>query len=392
MEKYRFKEVFTGFTKMQDAVISISNGKIEFIEKYDKNKHDERVNEVYKKHTVLPGFIDEHNHGGYGIDFSETTVEDVSKLMEYFPQEGITTVVPTVGALKKDEIEYFIDLIKEYVNEKELGKTNIAGIHLEGPFLNPEKAGMIDPEAMIEPSAELVQKWIDQSNGLLKIMTIAPELPKSLDVIRLLSKHSIVAAAGHSNATIEEMNKGVEAGVSQITHLFNGMRTLHHREPGILGVGLTNENIFAEMVGFDTYSIHPTMWKMLYQLKGPNRVILSTDANTVKGLPEGKYMIKGREIEYKNGRIYTPYQGSDMHPGVPMTFIGTVNNTMKYTGARLEDIAVMASVNPAKQIGIFDKKGSLTEGKDADFIVLDEGNGLIATYCNGICAYSSEQE
>jgi len=391
--KIKAKEIYTGLTKYEDAVLTIDDGEVKAVERIQDAGEDEMVLD-YENYTIVPGFIDIHNHGGYGIDFNGASSENMEEVLTRFPEEGITTVIPTIAAfsttLSKDGINYFITEIKKYLENKNTGITDIQGFHLEGPFLNPKRAGMIDPDTMSEPDVDFTKELIDQSEGLLKIMTIAPEMPNALEVIELLVEHSVIAAAGHSDATMEEMNEAIERGTNQITHLFNGMRPMHHRDPGILGGGLTNQNVYAETVGFDTYSIFPEIWKMMYDLKGPTRMILSTDANILKGMPDGKYTHNNREIHFKDGRIYTEYQGGDMHPGVPMTFIDSVKNVLRYTGATIEDVAMMSAVNPAKQLGIFDQVGSLSRGKDADFIVIDDNYDLVATYCKGNLAYKTD--
>lgn len=393
MIKIKAKEIYTGLTKYEDAVLTIDDGEVKAVERIQDAGEDEMVLD-YENYTIVPGFIDIHNHGGYGIDFNGASSEDMEEVLTRFPEEGITTVIPTIATfstrLSKDGINYFITEIKKYLENKNTGITDIQGLHLEGPFLNPKRAGMIDPDTMSEPDVDFTKELIDQSEGLLKIMTIAPEMPNALEVIELLVEHSVIAAAGHSDATMEEMNEAIERGTNQITHLFNGMRPMHHRDPGVLGAGLTNQNVYAETVGFDTYSIFPEIWKMMYDLKGPTRMILSTDANILKGMPDGKYTHNNREIHFKDGRIYTEYQGGDMHPGVPMTFIDSVKNVLRYTGATIEDVTMMSAVNPAKQLGIFDQVGSLSRGKDADFIVIDDNYDLVATYCKGKLAYKTD--
>ncbi|MCR1898382.1 N-acetylglucosamine-6-phosphate deacetylase [Irregularibacter muris] len=387
MKAYRFSKIFTGYTHIDKGVITVDDGKIISVEPYDGARHYSNLDESYKSFFAIPGFIDTHNHGGYGIDFMEAYGGEISELMKIFPMEGITTVIPTIGAMKDEGILRFIQIINNYMEKKERGVCDVLGTNIEGPFLNPEKAGLQPEGAIILPDVELTEKWLKASCGNMKIMTIAPELPGAADVIRVLKKNNVVISAGHSNATMIEMNLAIELGCNQITHLFNGMRSLHHREPGILGVGLCNDNIYAEMAGFDTYSIHPEIWKMMYKLKGPNRVILTTDALILKGLPDGKYRVMDREVEIKNGRLYTNYDGGNMHPGVPMSLIDCFKNVIKYTGATITDAITMASVNPAKQTNLIHRKGTLTKGKDADFIVMDESYSIISTYCAGICAY-----
>lgn len=389
MKKYLFKTIYTGLTTIHHGVITVTNdGKIHSVKGYDKK--EKNVIKDFQEQIAMPGFIDIHNHGGYGIDFMNTDIENIEKLMTLFPKEGITTVIPTIGAMENQKIIDFIQLINTYINNKKTGFTDIKGTNIEGPFLNPMNVGLQPEGALALPNLDHLKNWIELSEGNMKLMTIAPELPGAIECIEELTKNKIIASAGHSNANTIEITKAIEAGCNQVTHLFNGMRGLHHRELGILGVALCNDNIYAEMAGFDTYSIHPDIWKMAFKLKGPNRMILSTDALTLKGLPDGNYTMMDREVKIKNGRLYTEYEGGEMHPGVPMMFIDSVKNTLRYTGATIEDIVIMSAVNPAKQCNIFDCKGSLSINKDADFIVLDEHFNLSATFCLGNLAYQSK--
>lgn len=389
MKYYQFKTIYTGQSMIDHGVLGVQSGKIESVNTVAE-VGEQSIDQTYKAQVALPGFIDIHNHGGYGIDFGVESAEKCYEVLTKFPKEGVTSIVATIGAATETAIDEFIEKMNEIKAKNFSDRTEIVGTHLEGPFLNPEKAGLIDPDKMIHPSTDLTQKWIENSADFLKIMTIAPELSGSLDVIKQLAAHQIIASCGHSNATKKEAEAGVEAGSTQFTHLFNGMRGIHHREPGLAGVGLMNDGVFAEMAGFDTHSIDPMIWKMIYRLKGPHHVILTTDANILKGLPDGYYEVGGEKVKYEDGYMYVEYQGAERHPGKPMTFIGTVKNTMKFTGATLADIVRMACVNPAQQIGIYANKGSLTPGKVADFVVLNENHDVLATYAYGNCVYQKQ--
>ncbi|MCI1904276.1 MAG: N-acetylglucosamine-6-phosphate deacetylase [Enterococcaceae bacterium] len=391
MKTYRCSKIYTGKTTFEEGVLVVSNGKIQSVAYYDQNTDYENLDERYREYCILPGLIDSHDHGGYGIDFMTAELDDIEKLMHILPQEGITAVIPTIGAMPARQIADFILRINRYMSEKKSGICDVLGTNIEGPFLNIDKAGLQPEGAIIDPDIDALKKWLQLSNGNMKIMTIAPELPGAIEVIRCLIENKVVVSAGHSNATMKEMNAAIEAGCNQVTHLFNGMRSMHHRELGISGVGLCNDGIYAEMAGFDTYSIHPEIWKMIFRVKGVNRMILTTDASALKGLPDGHYQMMDREVDVKDGRLFTPYDGGNMHPGVPMTMIGCVQNMLKYTGATLADIAIVASLNPAIQCRIDDRKGSLETGKDADFIVVDDHNTLLATYCCGEKAFEKKE-
>lgn len=376
--------------EIYDAVLMVEDRRVVGVERHQPTKSYQNLNEQWRAYSILPGFIDSHNHGGYGIDFMSANDEEFAELIRYFPQEGVTTLIPTVGAMPSAGILRFIEQAKRYMQNQPSDTTHVGGIHLEGPFLNIDKAGLQPEGAIIDPDLAMLHEWLAAAEGIIRIMTIAPELPRAPEAMRCLHEHDIVISAGHSNASTEDMELAIACGCNQVTHLFNGMRGLHHRELGICGVGLCNDAIYAEMAGFDTYSIDPAIWKMIFRVKGPHRIIITTDALTLKGLPDGKYCMMDREVELRDGRLYTPYDGGCMHPGVPMTYIGCVQNMLRYTGATLADIVLMSSVNPAKQCRIFDRKGSLEHGKDADFVVLDESNQLIATYCGGMQVFIAQ--
>ena len=225
--------------------------------------------------------------------------------------------------------------------------------------------------------------WVKRSGNTIKLMTIAPEVPGALEAIERMESNGIVTSAGHTAATYSQMEEAMEKGMGRVTHLCNAMCSMHHREPGVLGACLDKPELTAEIAGFDAYSIMPAVWRIIFTQKGAEGMVITTDSGDLKGMPDGFYNVMGRDIEVRNGRIYTAYQGSDMHPGVPMRFIDCVKNLLEHTPATLADAVQMSSVNPAKELGVDDRKGFIEPGYDADLLILDDQLELQRVFCRG---------
>lgn len=366
---------------IENGTVEIKEGKILGIY---RNPLEDEVLDMGDDSIIIPGFIDNHTHGGYGIDLTTAKGDEIRKFALEVAKEGTTAFLTTIGAKNDEIMTEFVKNSCEYMENMNIYGSEVLGLHLEGPFLNAKHAGLQELSSIDSSCAvEQILKWCDIAGDKIKIMTVAPEVESMDEIIPILLEKNILPSAGHTDATYENMVKGKKMGVQRVTHLFNGMRGLHHREPGIIGFTLEDGEMMAEMAGFDTYSIVPEIWKMVYRLKGAEKMIITTDSGFIKGLPDGVYKNGERVLEIKGGRVYTPYQGGGMHPGVPMKFIDCFKNVLKYTGATLEEAILMSSVNPAKEIGIFDRKGSLTPGKDADILVLDNEMNIKAVYCRG---------
>lgn len=374
MLKINVGRLYTGKRILENKSLEIENGKIISIKDFDGE------NDL----IALPGFIDMHNHGGYGVDYLSSKDIDFEQLQVNQAREGITSMLATIGVAGYDVMEKSIENIASYIENKNTKGAKILGINVEGLFLSPEHLGVMDKDSLKKVDIDLMKSWVEKSNKTIKLVTIAPELEGADDLIRYLTKSGIIASAGHSNATSEDMDRAIGAGLDQVTHMFNAMRPLHHRELGILGEALTNDFLYSEMAGCDELSIHPKIWKMAYKLKTAEKMILTTDALTLKGLPNGRYTYMGMELDFVDGFAYTNYHGADRLPGKPMTFIGNIRNVMKNTGARLEDIVTMSSVNPAKRLKLDKNKGYLEVGYDADINIIDSNHQLISTYVGGL--------
>jgi len=221
---------------------------------------------------------------------------------------------------------------------------------------------------------------MDACDGSLKMMTIAPEIPGAIDIIKKLKKNKVVAAIGHTNATYEEALKGFDAGITHATHMFNAMSALHHRKPGAAGAILTDDRVSAQLIA-DGKHLHPAVVKLVVKQKGPDKIALITDSMSAAGLPDGKYVYNGLKYEAKNGLAV--YCGADTFIGTALTLNKIVKRIVDMGIVDLKDAVRMASLVPAKVLGIEKKKGSLEVGKDADIVVMDKNCNVKTTIIAG---------
>jgi len=337
--------------------------------------------------VVLPGFIDMHIHGAGGSDAMDGTVEAVAHMAAFLPKEGTTSFLPTTMTQSPESIEQALEALHQYSqSDNTPGTADVIGVHLEGPFVNPSKAGAQPVQYIINPDAELFKKWYELSGQTIKQVTLAPEEPGGKELVELLNKEGIISSIGHTGATYQETMEAISLGVSQATHLFNQMTGLHHRDIGAAGASLMNENIYAELI-VDGIHVSPEMVELSLKLKGIDRTILITDAMRAKGLSDGKYdlggqdvFVKGKEARLEDGAL----------AGSILKMNDAVKNIITYTGCSLRDAVQMAAVNPAKQLNIYDRKGSIAAGKDADIVILDDDFQVRTTICRGKIAYRGE--
>lgn len=370
------------------GVISFRDGKIQTVgqEMLDKVACQEVI-KLPNSYHVIPGMIDVHIHGADGADTMDGTYQSMKRIANVLPKEGVTSFLATTMTQKQEKIEYALQNAAHYIQgEQPYGHAELLGVHLEGPFISEKRSGAQPIASIMKPNLNMFQRWQELALGSIKLVTIAPELEGSLEIIRYLSKHGVIASIGHSDATYEEVVKGIEAGASHITHLFNGMRGLHHREPGVVGAALLHDELSAELIS-DGIHVRPELVKLAFQQKGREKVLLITDAMRAKCLGEGVYDLGGQKVTVQNGK-------AALHDGTlagsVLKMMDAVRNTMKYTGCSIQDILYMTSVNPAKQLQIFNRKGSLSSGKDADLVVLDEKLEIVMTFCRGQLAYRRE--
>lgn len=345
--------------------------------------------EVPSHFHAVPGFIDVHIHGAAGADTMDATGEALDTIATALPKEGTTSFLATTITQEPAEIEKALINARQYVEQQPAqGKAEILGVHLEGPFVNKKRAGAQPAQYISDPDLELFKRWQKLSNDTIKLVTLAPERPGGIELIRYLKENGIIASLGHTDATYEEVLEAIEAGSNHVTHLFNQMRGLHHREPGVVGATFLHKELKAEMI-VDGVHVRPEMVLLAYQQKKSEGIILITDAMRAKCLKNGQYDLGGQEVTVQGGKAVL--QDGTLAGSILKLGQG-VRNIISYTGCSLEEAIIMASVNPAKQLNMFDRKGSIAIGKDADIVILNENIEVEMTICRGVRAYLKKGE
>ena len=335
---------------------------------------------------ICPGFIDTHCHGAIGKDVTEGA-EAVLEIARYKATQGTTSFVPTVLSGRIDTMRQSALEIKCAMGIENPGGAVILGSHIEGPFINPSFRGAQPQDGALMPNLYETQQFLGDLGETLKIFTLAPEMPNVEQVIRLLFKRGVLVAAGHSDCTFQQMTRAIGWGVRHLTHTFNAMRGIHHREPGMIAAAIDSDEMW---FGFIADLIHVHEWVLKFFIKtiGLHRCVLVTDAICAAGMPEGEYtlggqyvVVKGRAPRLINGRL----------AGSMLTMIQGVRNLAEKAGIGMEGAVRMASENPARMLGVFDRKGSLAEGKDADICVIDGRFRVAYTFVEGRPAYDREK-
>lgn len=316
--------------------------------------------------TIVPGFVDVHIHGSGG-DSAMDGPDAVARIAAFVTRFGVTSWLPTLTPRATiDELAAVIRSSLDGARRVTRG-AEIVGLHLEGPFLSPKRPGAIRSEWFRTPSASELSALLAAGEGAVRLMTLAPELPGGLDLVRYLAAHGVVPSIGHSDADCSQALAAIDAGVSHATHTFNAMRGLQHRAPGVVGAILDSDRVRCELIA-DGVHVDPMVMRLLIRLKGPRGVALITDAVAPAGLAGGTYEFDGRPITVRQGRA-TLDDGTIA--GSVATFDGNVRRIVRECGFSLQQVALMASTVPARAIGIANRKGYLGSGYDADLVVLD---------------------
>ena len=380
-------DIYSEGQLIQNGYIKIIDEKIAEVDLLTNLENEEEftIIDVPSTYKAVPGFIDVHIHGVNGADVMDATKEALDTMSSTLPKEGTTSFLATTMTQDTKEIEKALANVGEYLQGKqETGKAEIVGVHLEGPFVNPDKAGAQPLKHIIDPDLPLLKKWELLTNNMIKLVTLAPERPGGLEMVNYLSTHGIVASIGHSDATFEEVNKAIESGANHVTHLYNQMSGLHHREPGVVGSVFLRDELKAEII-VDGVHVRPEMVHLAYKIKRKDGLLLITDSMRAKCLKNGGYDLGGQDVIVKDGKAVL----ADGTLAGSILKLGTaLQNIITYTGCTLADAIEMASVNPAKQLNIFDRKGSLAIGKDADIVILDENLDVYMTFCRGELAFT----
>lgn len=331
---------------------------------------------------VAPGFVDLLVHGGNGAGFADDDDPDaLKKISEYFFQHGTTGLLASLFSKKMDLLKKDMNRIADYIEKHE--DTNIWGIHMEGPFINPAIKGAHKIEYLWEPNVERWNELYESSRGHIKLMTISPELKGNIDVIRKASSQGVVPSIGHTLALYEDIEKAIDNGAAHVTHMFNAMRPFHHREAGIMVAALLRNELKVELIA-DGIHVHPVVMKLLHNIKGSGGIILVTDAIRASGMPNGEYHFMDQKIIVKDKKAYLE---NGTLAGSTLTMEEAVKTMVNDVGVPLTEAVRMASLNGAKVLGVEHKKGILAVGKDADLVVFDEQFNVHATIYEGSIKY-----
>ena len=379
--------VITPFQLLEDKVIYIRKGKI--IATGDKkNMFEPAGKEIIDAGGgfITPGFIDMHVHGGGGSDVMDGKHEAVEKVAATHSRFGTTAFLPTTMTMSKDKIIGSLKSINE-VFVKGTRTAEILGIHLEGPYINPEKKGAQKEKDIKKASIKEFLEFNQASGNLIRIVTIAPEMPGMIDFIRWLYKHKIIASVGHSSATYEQVQKGIRAGLSHVTHTFNAMSGLNHHKPGVVGAALSSPELILEIIA-DGIHVLPPVVKILIRAKGIEKVVLITDAMRAASKPEGTYNLGGQEVTVTKGQVRLK---DGTLAGSVLTMDKAVRNMIDMVGVPLKEAIQMATINQAKCLGVENEKGSLETGKDADIVILDKKLKVKLTMVGGKIVYRREE-
>lgn len=357
--------VFTKDFKFEKKDILIKDGIIEKVDdfiKADNIDENHIVDALGLK--VIPGLTDIHFHGCVGYDFCDGTDEAISAMAKYQLSNGVTNICPATMTLPLERLKKICSVAANHKSGE--GEAVLCGINLEGPFVSPHKCGAQNPEYVHKPDVGFLEELIKDSKGLTKLVTIAPEVNGAIDCIKAL-KDKISFSVGHTIANYNEAKLAFDMGANHVTHLYNAMTGLTHREPGVVGAAAENERVMAEMI-CDGIHIHPAAIKAAFKMFGDDRIILISDSTMACGMPEGEYELGGLPVYLKDKAVRLE---DGTLAGSATNVYECMVNIIKMGIPECSAIKA-ATYNPAKSIGILSECGTIEDGKRAGIVLIDE--------------------
>ncbi|OPA75524.1 N-acetylglucosamine-6-phosphate deacetylase [Paenibacillus selenitireducens] len=332
-------------------------------------------------HLLIPGMIDVHIHGAKNHDMMDGTTTSIQAVSKACAETGCTGFLATSVSSSLDDLLAMIRSVKKVVGREEGAK--IIGIHLEGPYLNVARKGMQNPKYLRHPDLHEMELIFREAGDLIKMVTIAPELPGGIELIHDLTRRNVVVAIAHSDATYEEAQLAFHEGATHITHCFNAMPSIHHRSPGLVTAALENDQVSVQAI-VDGVHLHPGIIRLMHKIKGPNRMVLTTDALQAMGVGDGEYLFGGHHVAVKDGI-------ARLQDGTLASSTVTMNRSLKLSttfGISLEDSIMMSSTTPASILQL-NQTGRIEAGYDADLVLLDENFEVVETFIKGVPYYAS---
>ena len=325
---------------------------------------------------VIPGLVDIHNHGNSGEDFSDGSYEGLTKMAAYLGKNGVTSFAPASMTLPYEVIDKAAKNAARLHREAPEGHSRLMGMNMEGPFFSEKKKGAQNGAYLRDPDADFIEKLAEDSEGMLRIVDVAAELPGAEEFARRVSKLCTVSIA-HTDCTYEQACAVFDAGARHLTHLYNAMPGIHHRKPGPIGAGSERENVYAELIS-DGYHIHPSAVRMAFRLF-PGRICLVSDALRCCGMPDGEYELGGQAV-FLSGGVAKLADGT--LAGSATNLYDCMRRAVSF-GIQKEEAILSATLNPAKELGQDGDIGSIEEGKLADFVVCTEALERLSVYIGG---------
>ena len=327
---------------------------------------------------VTPGLIDVHTQGAGGAEVLSASPDAMAQMARTLARQGTTGFLATT-AVQRNTDNRHLARAAQFTRSGCADAAICHGIHLEGPYINIVRKGGISVDHIFPATVKSIGEILDLCEYSLAMMTIAPEMPGNLAIVEQLVKHNVIAALGHTDATFEQASSGIDAGISHVTHLFNAMSGLHHRNPGALAAALNHERITAQIIS-DGVHVHGQMVKLAHRLLGDSRCILITDAMQAAGMPDGCYQYDGKAYETKNG---TARYLDGTLIGSTLSMMQIALRFKSFTGCALQTALDCASLYPARVLGLDERKGSISVGKDADLVVWNDDFSVQATMIGG---------
>jgi N-acetylglucosamine-6-phosphate deacetylase len=376
-------EIITPFRVINNGVLLVEGKKIAAIGQASDVRIPKGVRVLDFEGMILtPGFIDLLVHGGGGHGFADRGIEAIGKMADFFFMHGTTGLLAALYSKPEKELIADVKRISDYCNAEK--GSNVWGIHLEGPFINREFHGAMNADYLWQPSVEKWEKLFAVSGGRIRLMTIAPELPNTEEIMRAAAKNGVVLSIGHSAANYQEVLTAIDNGAAHVTHMFNAMKAFHHRDPGLVLASMLHTELKVELIA-DGIHVHPAVMRLMYQVKGEGGIILITDAIRACGMPDGEYPFMDQKIRLKDKRAYLP---DGTLAGSTLTMEQAIRNMVQLVDVPLTHAVRMATLNGAKVLGLEHHKGILAVGKDADFVVLDRDFNVQMTVYEGKVKYS----
>lgn len=329
---------------------------------------------------LVPGFMDLHTHGAAGVDVNAAGAQDLGKIGRFFASQGVTGWLASVLTDTKEQTLWCIGEVKKAMERPEGAR--LLGVHLEGPFLASEYKGAMPEELLRTGNAALLREYLRAGEGAVRYVTVSPEVPGVVEMIGEVAGE-VTVAIGHSGADYETSRRAIAAGARAATHTGNAMRLLHQHEPAIWGAVLEDDRVFCEVI-CDGRHLHPGTVRLILKTKGPERVVAITDSIMATGLPDGQYKLGVNDVIVRDGDAKLL---SGVRAGSTLTLINALKNLVKFTGLPVERVLPLLTENPARLLGLADRKGAVAPGMDADLVLLGEDLTVDATIAGGQVVY-----